>query len=361
KPIIGPSHNTAQWELDRELGMEILRKHEIAVPKSMPFNNYDKAVEYVKKTNKRYVSKPSGDVDKALSYCSSGPADMCYMLERWKKISGRRDFILQEFISGIEMAVGGWFGPSGFVNSWCENWEFKKLMNGDKGVATGEQGTVLRYVRRSKLAKMVLEPLTETLEKENYLGYIDINCIIDAAGHPWPLEFTMRPGWPTFNIQQELHGSDPVQWLSELALGKDPTILDNTIAIGVVLSIPDYPYSRTTKKEIMGIPIYGITPKMIPHVHFTEVMLGEAPVDRGGKVVREKMVVSAGDYILIMTATGQTVYEAKQTVYRRLDRLQMPNSPMWRTDIGDRLSKQLPILHKQGFATGMEFSTNQPR
>ena len=78
---------------------------------------------------------------------------MVYMLEKWKRLGKQRDFHLQEFIPGIEMGVGGWFGPNGWVSGWEENWEFKKLMDGDKGVATGEQGTVLRYVTRSKLAK----------------------------------------------------------------------------------------------------------------------------------------------------------------------------------------------------------------
>src|SRR6185437_14744840 len=106
--------------------------------------------------------------------------------------------------------------------------EFKKLMDGDMGVATGEQGPVLRYVGRSKLARLVLEPLTALLAAKEYVGYIDVNCIIDEDGHPWPLEFTMRPGWPTFNIQQELHEGDPVEWLMDLARGKDArnTLMD---------------------------------------------------------------------------------------------------------------------------------------
>jgi len=68
------------------------------------------------------------------------------------------------------------------------------------------------------------------------------------------------------------------------------------------------------------------------------------------------MAVTAGDYVLVMSAMGDTVYEAKQTAYRRLKHLEIPNSPMWRTDIGDRLAKQLPELQANGFATGMTFS-----
>jgi len=360
-PIVGPSQETAQWELDRTVGMAVLKAHDIDTPPYQEFTDYDKAIAYVKKRNVRLVSKPSGDADKSLSYVAKTPADLVYMLERWKKAGKLKSpFILQDFVGGVEMAVGGWFGPHGFNVGWCENFEFKKLMDGDMGVATGEQGTVLRYVQRSKLARIVLEPLAELLAVKEYVGYIDVNCIIDEKGTPWPLEFTMRPGWPTFNIQQELHEGDPVEWLMDLANGRDArnTIMD-TVAIGVVLSIPDYPYSHLTRKEVIGSPIYGLSPGLLRHVHFCEVMQGKAPVDRGGTIVEEPIPVTGGDYVLVMTATGQTVYDAKQKCYRRLKRLTLPNSPMYRTDIGDRLSKQLPEIQSHGFATGMEFSTSQ--
>jgi len=357
-PIIGPSPETALWELDRGIGMEVLRKHGIETTPCKEFNDYNKAIVYVKKEGRRFVSKPSGDADKALSYCAKTPADMVFMLQRWQKFGKiKAPFILQEFVEGVEMAVGGWFGPGGFNTGWCENFEFKKLMDGDKGVATGEQGTVLRYVRRSKLARIMLEPLGELLAKAGYVGYIDVNCILDEQGHAWPLEFTMRPGWPTYNIQQALHTGDCVQWLHDLSQGLDAgNFTLDLIAMGVVLSIPDYPYSHLTRKEVVGIPVYGITDGLLPRVHFCEMQQGEAPVDVGGKVETRLIPVTAGDYVLVMSSVGNTVYDAKQKVYRRLKRLSVPNNPMYRTDIGDRLAKQLPVIQAHGYATGMVFN-----
>ena len=360
-PIVGACVASAEWELDRDVGMKVLKKHGIATPPSKEFTDYDSAIAFVKREMKRFVSKPSGDADKALSYCSKTPADMAYMLERWKKLGKLKSpFILQEFIPGVEMAVGGWFGPHGFNAGWCENFEFKKLMDGDMGVATGEQGTVVRYTARSKLARKVLEPLTDALAEMDYCGYVDVNCIIDEKGNPWPLEFTMRPGWPTFNIQQELHEGDCLEWMLQLSQGKDAhNFVMDTISLGVVLSIPDYPYSHLTRKEVIGSPIYGLTPSLENHVHFCEIMQGQAPADHDGKIINQTLPVTAGDYVLVMSATGATVYDAKATAYRRLKRLSLPNSPMYRTDIGDRLSKQLPLIQARGYATGMAFSTNQ--
>jgi phosphoribosylamine--glycine ligase len=359
KLVVGPTWDLAQWELDREAGMKAFRKAGIIVPEVSPFSDYDKAIRHVSATGKRYVSKPSGSDDKSLSYCSKSPADMVYMLESWKqndKLKGA-EFILQEFIEGTEMAVGGWFGPHGFNQGWCENWEFKKLMNDDLGVATGEQGTVLRYVTKSKLASMVLKPLEPLLRRGKYVGYVDVNCIIDKDGFPWPLEFTMRPGWPTFNIQQELHSGDPIQWLMDLANGRDAhTILMDEIAIGVVMSLKGYPYDPPKElEEARGTPIYGITPMLWEHIHPCEMMLARCPFNHEGQVDHCEMNAAAGTYVLVMSARAETVELAKTKVYRRLNRLSVPNSPQWRTDIGDRLSKQLPKLQTHGFAMGMIF------
>ena len=358
--IVGATVETAKWEIDRTYGMGIFKKAGISLPPYKEFSDYDKAIAYVKKEDKRYVSKPCGEVeDKALSYCAKSPADMVYMLQRWKKLGKHKQpFILQEFIPGIEMAVGGWFGPHGFNAGWCENFEFKKLMNDDMGVATGEQGTVLRYCRKSSLAKQVLAPLADQLLRAGYVGYVDVNCIIADDGTPWPLEFTMRPGWPTFNIQQALHKGDPVEWLLDLWNGKDAKTFDlENVAAGVVVSMPDYPYSHATRKEVVGIPIYGLDPEAWSHVHPCEMMMGSAPMEQP-PYADLPMMVTAGDYVLVMSGVGQTVQESAKTTYKRLDKLSLPNSPMWRTDIGKRLQKQLPELHRMGYATGLDYRTS---
>ena len=355
--VIGSTVESANWELQRGIGQDILKKCGVKTAESKVFNEYDTAIAFVKRNMKRYVSKPTGDADKALSYCSKSPEDMVFMLQRWKKLDKlKQPFILQEFIPGIEMAVGGWFGPGGFNKAFCENWEFKKLLNDDMGVATGEQGTVLRNVSKSLLANKVLLPCEEELAKIDYQGYVDVNCIIDDAGTPWPLEFTMRPGWPLFNIQQSLHKGDHAEWLLGLAEGRDGDNWDMTqVAVGVVLSIPDYPYSHITRKEVTGIPIYGIESSTAPWIHPCEMMLGVAPVTENNKVVDRAMMVTAGDYVLVSSGTGSTVTQAKAQSYRGLKALTLPNSPMYRTDIGNRLKKQLPLLQSHGYATGLVY------
>jgi len=360
--VIAPSQEAAKWELDRKLGQDVFCKAGIDTATSKEFHSYADAIAFVRKTMGRFVSKPCDDAnaDKALSYCSRGPDDMIYMLERWErsdKLKG--SFILQEFIPGIEMSAAGWFGPHGWHEGFEEAFEFKKLMNGECGPATGEQGTVMRYTKRSKLADKVLTPLTESLAKIGYVGDVAVNCIIDEKGKPWPLEFTMRLGWPAFQLQTALLKGDPIQWLHNLATGTpdSPFFLDR-VAIGVVLSVPDYPYSRITRREVTGIPIFDVTPQLMEHIHPCEMMLTSCHNEVNGELVKMPTLATAGDYVLVMTALDDTVQGARRKVYRRLEKVKksMPGSPMFRTDIGMRLSTQLTELQRMGYAKGLNFS-----
>jgi phosphoribosylamine--glycine ligase len=348
----------AELELDRLAGMKVMRDAGIVVPMYKEFTDYDKAISYVKTEDRRFVSKPNGDADKSLSYVSKTPADMVYMLERWKKSGKLKDsFILQDYIEGTEMAVGGWFSHGEWNEGWCENYEHKKFMNDDLGTSTGEQGTIVQHVRKSKLADEFLRPLTKHLTKIDYVGYIDVNCIIDEDGEAWPLELTCRFGWPTFQIQCELmNGDDPAEWMVDLCHGSDNrTFQTDRVGCGVVVSIPDYPYSHVTKKEVVGVPIYGVRLKPQSGVHLCEVMLGEAPVETRDTIAMMPHIVTAGDYLLVMVGTGTTISSAQKQAYRLLQKLIIPNSPMWRTDIGDRLRKQLPSIQKWGYASSLRF------
>jgi len=354
-PILGPSIDTNRWEQDREHGADVFKKAGIPTIPSVAFTSYDDAISFVMKNNKRYVSKPLGDGDKALSYVSKTPADMVFMLQKWKKSNAYKgSFILQEFHGGIEIAVGGWFGSGGFSKHLCINHEFKKLLAGDLGVSTGEEGTILYYVQDSLLADKVLKPLEGMLQGLGYTGYIDVNCIIDDKGTPWPLEFTMRPGWPLFMIQQALHKGDPCQWMLDLIDGKDTLKVSDKVACGVVITMPPYPFDKgTPQDEHIGYPMFDLTEEDVTrNVHLAAVKWGTAPSMVDGKVkLKHEQFVTAGNYVCIVTGVGDSVEGASEDCYTRIKKkIHIPNSVGYRNDIGRRLKDQLPILNTMGYS-----------
>jgi phosphoribosylamine--glycine ligase len=131
-PIFGCNVDAATWELQRDVGVEVFERCGIKTIPSILFKNYDEAIAHLDANPlTRYVSKPLGDADRALSYVSKSSRDLRFMLTEWKKHAPRHPFIFQEFHGGIEVAVGAWVGRNGF-GKWClENFEHKKLMNED--------------------------------------------------------------------------------------------------------------------------------------------------------------------------------------------------------------------------------------
>jgi phosphoribosylamine---glycine ligase len=372
--IVGGNDRSCAWEIERTVGMAAFRKAGIALPDYREFSDYDSAIAYVKKHDSPFVSKPCGAVDdKSLSYVAKSPDDLVYMLGRWKRKHGRPPcpFMLQEKISGVEFAVGAWFGPAGFAPGWEENFEFKKLCAGDLGPNTGEQGTVMRYTRESKLARQVLAPLEDQLHRLGYVGNVDVNCIVDEQGAPWPLEFTMRFGWPAFQIETALFTVDPIEYLYGVAEGRPPRGAHrmDTIAVGVVMEIPPYPHPVRNYDDVVGIPVWGLDPDNLGEFHPCELAASdfrmrkkpngsEKSSNSSGKSTQtEALAISAGDYVLVSVGLGATVRAASSAAQKSLKKLSIPANPYWRNDIGLRLKSELPILQGFGYAKAIRYSS----
>ena len=347
-PIIGAPGEVGAWELDRLAGMQAFKQAGIATPNYRQCATIDEALAHVagQGDDEGIAIKPCGDVtDKSLSFVAKTPREALWRLGRWKKEGKRfpQGLILQERIEGVEFAVGAWVGPSGFAEGWEENFEEKRLFAGGLGPNCGEAGTVMRLVKRSNLARQVLQPLEDRLVSLGYVGNIDVNCIVDSEGNPWPLEFTTRFGYPAINIELALHRSDPIEFLAGLAEGKAPGRQLDTVAVGVVMALPPYPFGHEKPDEVVNVPIWGVTPAIEDHLH--PAMIQAA--DDG--------LATAGSYVLISTGTGESVTTARQQAYRVLNRLTVPASPFWRNDIGSRLRSDIPKLQAHGYAAGLEY------
>lgn len=346
-PIFGPEEETAEWEMNRGKGMQILEEVGIQTIPSVTFKRIAEAKAYLMQNPRRFVSKLNDDNDtKAMSYVSKSPRDMLFMLEKWEKLGSMGcEFVFQEFIPGVEVAIGGWFGRAGFTSHFLENFEHKKLMTGDVGVNTGEMGTVLRYTEDSPLAETFLRPLEGHLYRAGFTGYIDVALMIGKDGKAWPLEFTTRPGWPLFEIQQALH-PEPVEWMKDLLEGKDSFKPSKEVAVGVCVMMPDFPFCATPKKEKFGYPLYGEEKIPRRYFHPSQVMMGEAPSDN---LRKEPCLVTAGECVATISGTGRTLEAAQAKAYKHVKMLELPNSPMYRVDIGDRVPEAVEEISHHGW------------
>lgn len=355
--IFSPTVASANLEIDRAAGMKVMQAAGIELPPFHMFDTLKAAAAFARKSDQAYVFKTMGDeADKSLSYVSKDPADLVGWIEQKiaKGLVLKGQCMLQEKIEMMaEFGVSGWFGSDGFLpDKWQIAFEHKKLMNGEIGPNTGEQGTVCQYLETEKLAAECLAPMEDVFRKLGHRGDTAINVGIDSKGKAWPFEFTMRLGWPAFYLQVASHKGDPAQWMRDALDGKDSLKVDRRVCIGVVCSIPPYPSEKFKPEDVEGFPISGLD-DVWDDIHPAMVMIGKGPVMKDGKIIEAPMYQTSGPYTLVVTGLGETVEAAKKTVYGTIDKFSFANR-MYRTDIGDKVIKAISGLHQHGYALGMK-------
>lgn len=363
-PIFGTNIKSAELELDRGVGQEILAAHGIDTLPYTVVGSVREGIEHIAKTGKAYAIKPWGGAsDKAMTYVAKEADDAIFTLDKWmKQGKGSGQLMLQEKVDGIEMGISGFFGPGGWLSAIEESFEHKKFLTGDLGENTGEMGTVIRHVEKSKLFDAVLRPLTDHLQSLNYVGDCSVNCIIDRSGGVYPLEFTMRLGWPDFTIRYEVITSDPAEWMLDCLCGRDTLEVSKDVAVGVLIAHGDFPrggMGDTRPKDLHdtwdGYPITGWNNKNWKHLHWQQARDGDATRLVGGVVKQKGGILTAGNYPVVVTGSGKRVSVAQDKCYAVVKEISWPSNLMYRTDIGNRLKKELPLLQRNGFALGMYY------
>jgi phosphoribosylamine--glycine ligase len=357
--IFGPSKASAALEINREAGMKAMRAVGIEIPPYRCFSTLEDAQAFARKAGRPLVFKNMGDEDdKSLSFVAHDPAEMVGWLQRKidRGMKLRGPCMLQDKIDMLcEFGVSGWVGPEGFLpGRWQVCFEHKKLMAGDNGPNTGEQGTVCQYAEAEKLADLALKPMEAILRTLGHRGDFAVGVGIDTKGRAWPFEFTCRLGWPAFYIQVASHRGDVAQWMIDLLNGKDSLKVSRDVALGVVCAQPNYPYNKSPPELVEGNPIAGLD-EVWDDVHLASVMIGRGQKMQGGKVVDARVHQTTGEYVLCATGLGATVEKARKSVYGTVKQISLPNM-IFRNDIGAKLEKQLPVLHEHGYALEMEFA-----
>ncbi len=351
--VIGGSALGDRLEADRAFGQSALQAAGLQVAGCHRFTDYGEAMAFVDRHPARYVLKFNGaSSERTRNYVgqSGNGADVHALLSMHAgKVrtapNGTPDFVLMEFIQGIEIGVGGYFNGQRFLSPVCVDFEHKRFFPGDLGELTGEMGTIVSYQESAHLYDTVLRPLAPMLQDGGYCGYINVNLMANEDGL-WPLEFTCRFGYPGFAICEALH-VDPWETIFRTMLRRDALDFGTRegFACGVVLTVPPFPYRQGYAELSKGLPVF-IDPAMT-HVqraslHFAEVALSQGVLVASG---------SCG-YLGVATGVGETVHAANLAALDTVRKVIVPNL-RYRTDIGARLSAgDLQRLRSWGWLQG---------
>ena len=345
KPVIGGTPYTDRLEDDRSFGQDEMKRAGIPILPYREFTDFDAAIAHVREHPRRYVIKPSGEAQniKRLLFVGmeENGSDVVRVLEAYKRVWSEtiKVFQLQQKVTGVEVAVGGFFNGTEFMEPININFEHKKLLPGNVGPATGEMGTSMFWSPPNKLFRATLAKMAPRLREEGYVGYIDINCIVNGQG-VYPLEFTARFGYPTIQIQSDGLGLPLADFFWQMASGGPRAFKTKRgFQVGVRLVVPPYPFKdrETFESYSKGAAIvFKRPPGEGVHVHDVKRVNGEWLVTGGSGLA------------LCVSGQGSTMREAQKQAYGRITNILIPNM-YYRDDIGDRWAEDSDRLHSWGY------------
>jgi len=345
KHVVGGTVYTDRLEDDRSFGQEELKRHGVSIIPFQEFTDFDSAISYVEQNPSAYVIKPSGEAQNIKRLLFVGREDdgkdVIHVLQSYKAVYSDtvKVFQLQRRVRGVEVAVGAFFNGKEFMQPINVNFEHKLLFPGDIGPSTGEMGTCMYWSGPNRIFKATLAKLEERLAAEGYVGYIDVNCIVNGQGI-YPLEFTARFGYPTISIQVDSLSLPVADFLSGMADGTLSTFkFKRGFQIGVRIVVPPFPYNdpKTFEANSKDRVVIFRRPNY-EGIHIEDVKL----------VNGEWLITGNTGVVLIVTGQGSSVKQAQSQAYQRVSNILIPNM-YYRKDIGDRWFEDHDRLHTWGY------------
>lgn len=345
KLVIGGTPYTDRLEDDRSFGQEELKKAGVNIIPYRDFFSFDEAISHVKQNPGQYVIKPSGEAQNIKRLLFVGEEedgdDVIRMLEAYKKAFSKeiKQFQLQRRMTGVEVAVGAFFNGKEFIYPININFEHKKLFPGNLGPPTGEMGTSMFWTGPNKLFNLTLKKMENKLREEGYVGYMDLNCIVNHNG-VYPLEFTARFGYPTISIQQEGILNPIGEFFCDLASGKNIKLRTKSgFQIGVRVVVPPFPFEDEHTFDSYSRNATIVFKKPITeNVHIEDVK----------QVDGQWLVAGTSGVVLVVVGLGQTMRQAQAQAYSKIKNILIPNM-YYRDDIGDRWAEDSDKLHNWGY------------
>ena len=345
KPVVGGSVYTDKLEMDRNFGQEEMKRVGINTLPFWNFSDFDESIKFIQNNPDRYVIKPNGTAqnEKELVFIGQDDdgRDLIDILNHYKGSWGKKikSFQLQKFALGVEIAIGAFFNGKDFIMPININFEHKKMFPGDIGPTTGEMGTSMFWGGPNKIFLETLNKMKDKLAASGYVGYIDINCIVNGRGI-YPLEFTSRFGYPTISIQMEGVTSDWGEFLYALAKRENFELRTRRgFQVGVVIAVPPFPFTdHDAFRKYSEDAVIMFKKEDLSGVHICDVK----------DVDEDWHIAGQSGYVLIITGSGQTMEDARRQAYSRVENVMIPNL-FYRNDIGEKWVQDGDRLHGWGY------------
>ena len=313
--VFGPYKNAAIIEGSKMFSKNLMKKYGIPTAEFEVFNDYNKAVEYVKEKGAPIVVKADGlalgkgvvvaqTVEEAVEALDS------IMLDKKFGASGS-NVVIEECLFGREMSVLA-FTDGKVVKPMVSAQDHKRVFDDDKGPNTGGMGTYAPSpIYTSDVADYCMEniflPTVNAMNAEGrtFKGVLYFGLMKTEKGVK-VIEYNARFGDPETQVVLPLLESDLVDIMIACADGTLENVdikWSDKAAVCVVMASGGYPGSYESGFEITGLEN------------------SDGVVYHAGTKLVDGKIVTAGGRVLGVTNVGKDLKDARDKSYKDVEKI----------------------------------------
>ena len=337
-PVFGPGASWARLEGSKVFSKEFMGRHHIPTSSFDRCTDLASCAEALDRRRPPFVVKADGLAagKGAIELPTREEAEevCCRLLEDRSLGDAGSTVVVEDFVEGFEItALAVTDGTA--IRLLPLSQDHKRAYDGDRGPNTGGMGAYAPVPWGTeelvaRIQREVLEPTLEGLRAEGipYCGVLYAGLMLAPDGGLSVLEYNVRLGDPEAQEVLPVFGGD---WLDLVLhclrgdLASYPWPKPRGHALGVVLASEGYPEAPRT-----GDPLEGTEP-------FDD---GTSLVFHAGTGRDQGRLVSRGGRVLTVVGLGESLEQARDRAYRRLEGIRLEGS-FFRTDIGHGAGKTL--------------------
>lgn len=329
--FVGPDSKGALLEGSKAFAKQFMKNHSIPTAGFLEVSekNLDEGIRFLQSGKPPYVIKADGlAAGKGVLIVQDlkeAETELKNFIVNQKMGEAGRKVVVEEFLNGIECSCfvftdGKHFQILPFAK------DYKRIGEGDKGPNTGGMGAVSPVpfaddAFTEKVRNRIIIPTLEGMKNEGhpYEGFLFIG-LMNVNGEPYVIEYNCRMGDPETEAVFPRLNADFLEWFKhyhEKRLNEFPLNIDTRHACTVVLASEGYPDTYEKNKPIE-----------IPFEFPQNVYAFYAGVKE-----ENGTLLTNGGRVMAVTALGNTLVEARSSVYRQIDAIHFENK-YFRKDIG---------------------------
>ncbi len=332
--VFGPSKKAAQIEASKAFAKALMKKYNIPTAKYETFDDYEKALEYVRKGKFPVVLKADGlALGKGVLICETKEQAeeglKQIMLDKTFGSAGNK-IVIEEFLRGKKFTPGEEVSVLTFTDGktivpMVASCDHKRAYDGDKGLNTGGMGTFTpcpfyNEKAEKEVTEKILIPTINAMNKEGrpFKGVLYFGLMRTDEGMK-VVEYNARFGDPETQVVLPMLKTDLLdifEAVTDERLSDIKIEWEKGACVCVVLASGGYPESYEKGKEItIGDLDDGVT------------------VVHAGTKRENGVLKTAGGRVLGVCAKGETVEKARELAYANVKKIHF-DKMHYRTDIG---------------------------